>query len=102
MINNDLLLFSIHHVLVFVRRLEFFSSIKTNTIFLLPLDRKVIQTLRAAENIKVLGYVACNPPLATQNLIEYVFSIKHNLKDLFSRKTLLLSRTLSNVSLLFC
>ncbi|CAF0956084.1 unnamed protein product [Rotaria sordida] len=32
--------------------------------------RKVIQTLRSTENIKVLGYVACNPQLATHNLID--------------------------------
>ncbi|CAF2823089.1 unnamed protein product [Rotaria sp. Silwood2] len=32
--------------------------------------RKVIQTLRSAENIKVLGYIACNPQLATHNLID--------------------------------
>jgi hypothetical protein len=36
------------------------------------LDRKVIQTLRSAENIKVLGYIACNPQLATHNFLEYV------------------------------
>ncbi|CAF0764668.1 unnamed protein product [Adineta steineri] len=32
--------------------------------------RKVIQTLRSAENIKVLGYIACNPQLATHNLLD--------------------------------
>ena len=44
------------------------------------LDRKVIQTLRSAENIKVLGYVSCNPPLATPNFVEYVISFvaKHD------------------------
>ena len=40
---------------------------------MLILDRKVIQTLRAAENIKDLCYVACNPQLAMHNLVEYVF-----------------------------
>ncbi|CAF2056760.1 unnamed protein product [Rotaria magnacalcarata] len=32
--------------------------------------RRVIQTLRSAENIKVLGYIACNPQLATHNLVD--------------------------------
>jgi hypothetical protein len=69
MINNELLLFSIHHVLVFVRKLHFFHRI--SSLSLSQLDRKVIQTLRSAENIKVLGYIACNPQLATHNLVEY-------------------------------
>ncbi|CAF1648014.1 unnamed protein product [Adineta ricciae] len=32
--------------------------------------RKVIQILRSAENIKVLGYIACNPHLATHNFVD--------------------------------
>jgi hypothetical protein len=44
------------------------------------LDRKVIQTLRGAENIKVLGYVSCNPQLATHNLIEYVIRLSQPMR----------------------
>jgi hypothetical protein len=72
MTNNDLLLFSIHHVLVFVRKVHYFLFTNETIIVRFLLDRKVIQTLRSAENIKVLGYIACNPQLATHNFLEYV------------------------------
>lgn len=44
----------------------------------------MIQTLRSAENIKVLGYVSCNPQLALHNLIEYVIRFPEPIRFLFS------------------